>query len=198
MKALVEANPNTRKFFYSDNDNIEFVHQLPIYWSKHDDSEHTVDCKALLDCVVLDHENKTVQPADLKSIGKSVDDFPISFLQFGYYRQAAWYTLAIQDWMKNQRTDLKDYKLLPFKFIVVESNIKSTKAAVVYNCTDNDIEVGLNGGSTPEGRYYRGVNDLLRDYCWHERTNQWDMPRDLYENNGERELNVFRKNTKES
>lgn len=68
------SNPFTREYFINDYSHIELIHQFPIYFKLED-----MDCKALLDGVKIDHENKTVTPFDLKTTSKNSWDFPIAF-----------------------------------------------------------------------------------------------------------------------
>lgn len=192
MKLLILANDFTYKYFNGAEDGIEYCHQLPIYWNMEYEGT-TIDCKALLDVVYIDHNNKTIEPIDLKSIGKSVNEFDKSFLQFGYYRQAAWYTLAIAAWVKHERPYLSDYVIKPFKFIVVESKINSYNPAIIYQCSHHDIHVGMYGGYDKYDTKWPGVYELLSSYLWHEETNKWNMAKDLYDNKGVRKLDVFKK-----
>ncbi len=90
-KELILANKYIVDYFYNVDPMIELLHQVPIYFRYMDE-----DCKALLDGIRVDHANKTVQPFDLKTTGKSVYEFPQSFIQFGYYRQCAFYELAVK------------------------------------------------------------------------------------------------------
>lgn len=68
MKYLVLCNPFVYDYFMNiGNKDIELIHQLPIYFTC-----RNVECKALLDGVKINHKNKTIQPFDLKTIGKGV------------------------------------------------------------------------------------------------------------------------------
>lgn len=183
---LIAANVHTTEYFYNTDPNVELVHQVPIYFT-----HMGVECKALLDGVMINHVRKEIQPFDLKTTGMSVYSFPENFVRFGYYRQAAFYTQALLSKESPIVPLLEDgYKLLPFKFIVAETKPNSYHPAVIYNCTDNDIKVGLDGGYY-NGRRVKGVNELLQNYLWHKEHDLWDLPRELYVNNGEISLDVF-------
>jgi hypothetical protein len=149
------------------------------------------DCKALLDGILIDHENRTIEPYDLKTIGKSVYDFPISYLQFGYYRQCAFYELALLS-DKSPIKHLLDegYTLKDFIFIVVESKVSSSHPAIIFETCKKDRDVGLLGGYVGN-KYYKGINELIEDYKYHRDNDYWDLPKDLHFNSGRINLNIF-------
>lgn len=183
---LLLANPNTMKYFINEDSDIELMHQVPIYFTY-----MQVECKALLDGVMIDHAARVIQPFDLKTTGMSVYGFPDNFVRFAYFRQAAFYLEAL----KSTQSPVKDlldsgYTLKPFQFIVAETKPNSYHPAIIYNCSEKDIQVGLEGGKY-QGRPVKGVNQLIEDYRWHIETDLWDMPRELYINNGELPLDVF-------
>lgn len=60
-----------------------------------------------------------------------------------------------------------------FKFIAVENKHTSTRPAVVFNCTANDIYVGRHGGNLKgSGRRAPGYDQLIDDLKWHRQTNK--------------------------
>lgn len=185
-KGLILANSFVHKYFFPVKLGTEVMRQVPIYF------EHkNQKCKALLDGILIDHQNKTIQPYDLKTIGKSVYDFPISYLQFGYYRQCAFYELALY----SDASPIKDlldegYTMLDFMFIVVETKLSSSHPAVIYRTSKDDRLCGLDGGYRGQ-RYYKGINQLIDDYLFYTENDYWELPRELYENSGEISLNIF-------
>lgn len=190
---VIKENEYTRRFFLPEESesNIERILQLPIYFNIYE-----VECKSLLDGVIIDHTNKTIQLFDLKSTGKSVLDFPQSFVQFSYQRQAAFYDLAFNQYLQDRATwdtkDIHTYQILPFKFIVVESRAGSYSPALIYECSKNDMICGLFGGyNNQNNTRSRGIYDLIEDYRWHTANNKWLMPREAYENEGKLLLDTF-------
>lgn len=141
-KELITANEFLKCFFERCDENIEILHQLPIYFEYREEK-----CKALLDGVVIDHKHKTIQPFDLKTTGKSVYDFPLSYLQFGYYRQCAFYETALYSKESPVRSLLDEgYEMLDFVFIVVENKLSSSHPAIKFKTNAHDRKVGLEGG----------------------------------------------------
>ena len=182
----IMSNEFVRKYFTKEEEK-ELLHQVPIYFEL-----LGMECKALLDGILIDHKNKTIQPFDLKS-SRSASDFASSFLQFGYYRQAAFYNRALT--LGNSPVKLlileEDYKVLPFRFIVVDNKKSGSFPAIIYEVAPNDLVCGLYGGYTEKGRYYKGIIQLIEDYKWHLEKDYWEMPRELYENEGVKVLEVF-------
>lgn len=176
---LIKLNPWTKRYFHNfSNLTEEVLHQIPIYFEY-----MGVECKALLDGVIIDHALKTIQPWDLKSTGKSVMDFPSSYLTFGYYRQAAFYRLALESHEYLGQLISDGFKVLDYQFVVVETNPKSTRPALIYQTEPGHHTLGIYGGQIGS-RYYPGINSLIEDYKWHEQSGVWDMPREVYLNEG--------------
>lgn len=185
-KDLLIANPWTHKYFWPNSIETQLDHQVAIYFQY-----NGVDCKALLDGVLINHKDKTLQPFDLKTTGKSVNEFPHSFMEFGYYRQCAFYEQAILSEQSPYKALLdQGYQVLDYLFIVTETTPKSTRAAIIYEIDKQDRIVGLQGGYV-EGRHYPGIDSLIEDFKWHNQTQQWDLPRTLYENKGKVKLKLF-------
>ena len=74
----IRTNPATSKYFETSKD-VEILDQLAIYFPY-----NNVDCKALLDRVIINHENKTIQPIDFKTMGDQTIYFPKSLRQRRY------------------------------------------------------------------------------------------------------------------
>lgn len=185
-KESIMENDYISKFFYSQFVQHELMHQIPIYFQY-----QGLECKALLDGALIDHKEKTIQPFDLKTIGKSIYDFKDSFLRFGYYRQSAFYELAIKSKESPLFNYIKSgYKVLDFIFIVVESYKESINPAVIYVTSAKDRECGLNGG-TVNNRKWKGINRLIEEYVFYKENDLWDIPKDLLETHGRIQLDVF-------
>lgn len=185
-KELILANEFIYKYFYKTSNWHEILKQVPIYFEYMDEK-----CKALLDGILIDHEHKTIQPYDLKTTGKSVYDFPLSYLQFGYYRQCAFYELALlSDESPIKELLAQGYTLLDFIFIVAETKVSSSHPAIIYRTSSNDRQCGLYGGSTGRKKY-KGIIDLINDYKYHRDNDYWDLPRELHKESGEIQLDIF-------
>lgn len=159
------------KEYFEYNPNKEILYQVPIYFEYQD-----VKCKSLLDMIIIDNENKTIQPIDIKTIGDSIFTFQKALKYRRYDIQAAFYTLALEYYIKQNK--LEGYEILPFKFIVCSTtNLK--EPAAVYTCTENTLFTGRYG-KNPEVifnpvdnieyvnlNYVKGFEELLEDYKWY-------------------------------
>lgn len=170
----IGTNQYTSKYFQESSDDISVIKQLPIEFEL-----KGVECKALLDIVYIDHNNKTITPIDLKTIGESVKNFPESLRKRGYQIQVAWYVEALYQWKKNN--ELKDYKILDFKFIVVSTT--EDEEPVIFTCDETLRYIGRFGrdvlylkgeieGYDEMKTYHRlnkikGYEDLLDDYLYY-------------------------------
>lgn len=195
MKELILSNEFTHRYFVSFDENVEIISQVPIYFDYMD-----LECKGLLDGILINHREKTIQPYDLKSTGKSVYEFEKWLPIYGYHRQAAFYSIGLREWISEKAAkaraigtpNLGDYEVLPFKFIVVESKLSSKTPAIIYEMSDDDMLAGLEGG-IPKGhkRHIKGINELIEDYKWHKENDKWLLRREFYEADGVKQTNIF-------
>jgi hypothetical protein len=145
----------------------EYLYQLPIVWQYVYSSDLTpISCKSLLDIVVIDHEAKTIKGVDLKTTGGQLSYFTSSFLKFRYDFQAGFYTLALNYYIHQSRTELKDYKILPFEFLVVETNGYTLPKRFV--CTEDIIVNAMEGFTTKSGYEYMGIKQAFDDLRWYQ------------------------------
>ena len=186
----IRTNPTTSKYFETSKD-IEILDQLAIYFTY-----NNVECKALLDRVIIDHKNKTIQPIDFKTMGDQTIYFPKSLRQRRYDIQAAFYTEALKS-----KKVYETYKILPFKFIV-ESTVNPGNP-LVFNCSSELLDIGKYGRlpyrfcdkpyiSTEYITYMKfdeikGFHQLIEDYKWYME-NEFEKSRKIVEAQGEFQL----------
>lgn len=184
--SLVMDSPYAFSYFQRNKIHEELLHQVPIYFTLKDH-----EFKALLDGIKIDHQEKTIEPFDLKTIGKSVYEFPLNYILYGYYTQAALYEYAL----KTKESPVYDllqegYTLKDFIFIVAETKTSSFNPALIYTTSKEEREAGFTGGNF-NNKYHKGIYQLLEDYLWHVETDQWIYPREIYQNEGRIPLKVF-------
>lgn len=111
----LKTSEATKWYFQMDNpfEDIERLYQLKFKATIDD-----IDYKCMADLIVIDHKAKTIQPVDLKTSSKKEWDFFKSFIDWRYDIQSRLYWRIIS---LNMRKDsyFKNFKLLPYKFIVV-------------------------------------------------------------------------------
>ena len=185
------TNPTTSKYFETSKD-VEILDQLAIYFSYCD-----IDCKALLDRIIVDHKNKTIQPIDFKTMGDQTIYFPKSLRQRRYDIQAAFYTEALKS-----KKVYETYEILPFKFIVESTTNPGNP--LVFTCDEELLKIGkfgresfrLKGVSSIKliDMYYgktdevKGFNQLIEDYKWYLE-NGFEKKREIVEAQGEFQIN---------
>ena len=135
--ASIKNHKFTREYFRKAGSELEIVYQLPIFFN-----HKTLDCKALLDMVIFNHSDKTIQPIDIKTTSGRTVHFPTSFRKYRYDIQAAWYTLALE-YYKNSNIFYFDYTILPFKFIVESTT--DIGRPLVFTCSKEALYTGRYG-----------------------------------------------------
>lgn len=183
---LIRCSPFAASYFTKSKTWEELLHQVPIYFTLEGE-----EFKALLDGIRVDHKEKTIEPFDLKTIGKSVYDFKNNYLNYGYYTQAALYDYAIrQEGSPVLELIREGYAVKDFTFVVVETKISSTNPAIIFTTDEKERHAGLYGGYC-EGKKYKGILELLEDYRWHVAQDQWVYPREVFQNEGKIPINCF-------
>jgi hypothetical protein len=175
-------NPYTAKYF-EDSKDVDIYYQLPLHF-KYECDGNIIDCKALLDMVIINHRDKTIQPIDIKTMGDYTINFPISFFRRRYDIQAAFYTEAAMS--SNRLNKYSNYKMLLFKFIV-ESTIEQGNP-LVYTCTYDVLDRGKYGTPSQkiDGHILRGREGFvhaLKLYNWHLK-NGFEQDKVVVENEG--------------
>ena len=116
----------------------------------------------------------TIEPIDLKTTGKSEEEFEKSFMDWNYWIQASMYSCILQTIMQ-ESDEYKNYTLLPFKFLKKKKNNLSPLVWMVsFEYLRNDI-IQIFGLTWV---------DLLEDAYWHLQNGKFDYSRKSYENNG--------------
>lgn len=185
-KALDIANSFLNSEFLKDyfraREGVEILTALPIYWVYDD-----IDCKSLLDLVLINHNNKTISLNDLKTTSDYTKDFKYSIKKYRYDFQAAFYFEAVKWWIKNVRTDLKKYEILPEFNFIVESTT-STGSPLIYRLSKDTIDKGKNGDMyyDAKGKLQEelGFANVFDDLKWHYVSDIWTYTRREYENKG--------------
>jgi hypothetical protein len=181
-------NRFTESYFRSSAQK-HIYYQLPIYFEL-----NNVQCKALLDMVIVDHVEKEITLIDIKTIGDYTKNFDYQCLRRRYDIQIAWYMKAILHWAKINH--FGDYNLNFPKFIVASS----TKVcdSIVFNCTSSFLNVGAFGtlkyqdykvnAEEEEMQFVEstmyGYTQLLEMYKWHEE-NGWNYDYEIEMKKGE-------------
>lgn len=151
----------------TDQPGIECHNEFHINWEA---EKQGVSCKSLLDRVKIDHANKKITLIDLKTTA-DVYNFKHSVEEYDYYRQIAFYILALTWYMKDQGYDIEDYDIEAY-IVAIQSN--GNNEVRVFNML-NEQELLARKDL---------IADALTEISYHYQTGNWDHTREYYENNG--------------
>lgn len=155
----------------TDQPGIECHNEFHINWEA---EKQGVSCKSLLDRVKIDHANKKITLIDLKTTA-DVYNFKHSVEEYDYYRQIAFYILALTWYMKDQGYDIEDYDIEAY-IVAIQSN--GNNEVRVFNML-NEQELLARKDL---------IADALTEISYHYQTGNWDHTREYYENNGTESL----------
>lgn len=150
---------------------IECHNEFHINWEA---EKQQVMCKSLLDRVKIDHAERKIVLIDLKTTA-DVYNFKHSVEEYDYYRQIAFYILALTWYMKEEGYDIEDYDLEAY-IIAIQSN--GNNEIRVFNML-NEQELLARKDL---------ISEALTEISYHYQTGNWDHTREYYENNGTEEL----------
>jgi len=160
----------SNKLLFSESaDKVEAFNEKEVYFKQHD-----VDCKSKLDRIIVDHNNKTVTIADLKTTSNQVygeciplktdtgflmrdwhvTGFMYSCLQYSYYRQLAFYIEAV-------KAEYPDYKVEAF---IVAVDTKGSYDVAVYQLPKEWLTEGN-----------KEIKYLLSELKHYRETNNWSV-----------------------
>ena len=177
LKAHKLANKLLFEYDYGvfEDDSLLVNNELPIYWDFMLDEETTLNCKSLIDRLIIDHRNKLIKLIDLKTT-LSLNKFYDSFVEFGYHRQLAFYWLAIA-WMFQQdfpEADFWEYQKQTYIVAVEKSAYSECR---VYTITDKLLDEGLGE-----------ILQLSHEIAWHLENDLWDHTKSYYNGDGAEQL----------
>jgi hypothetical protein len=136
----------------------------PIYYNN-----SPLKCKSLIDRLIVDTKNKKVTIVDLKTTS-TLGDFSDAIDVRNYYRQLAYYRLAVQ----HSKFVPDDYE--------IDSYIVAVNTQEPFECRVYKL---------PEAEYQKQVaeiNNTMKAISWHWFTNKWDYSRTYYEGDGTENL----------
>jgi len=153
------THPYTAQYFNHQADHIHIFYQVPIYFEC-----MNVDCKCLLDVVIVNTKANTIQPIDFKTTGDNPIMFPKSVGRFGYNFQASFYTeglkalvlgFGVESIPELMAVTNSDTEILPFKFMVESTEHKVNKiteevtyyqgSPLMYTLSSGQIDLGKYG-----------------------------------------------------
>lgn len=158
---VIKANDNVRALLQLDkiqeDDEIEVYNELIVSMS---DKNLPFGFKGILDNVVVDHNSKTLFINDLKTSGKSIQDFPESVDYYKYWIQGTIYVmLASEKFLK----DKQDWNV-QLTFIVIDKY----NQVYPYQVSSESLN-----------KWKIDFEKIVTQIRWHYDNKQYDLPYDL-------------------
>lgn len=171
IKANLEEHKKANELLWHLSEDYECHNEFHINWEWKD-----VHCKSLLDRVCFNFKEKKVILIDLKTT-PNVYSFKHSVEEFDYYRQLAYYVMAIfwyLEHVKNVNPDEFDLEI----YIIAIGKDKDNQVRVFNMKNDSELE---NRGKI--------IAENLKRISYHVSSNNWKFNREYYEEDGIEELN---------
>lgn len=135
--------------------------------------------KSMMDKIVVDHNERTIQVYDLKCVWAVENFYEEYYLYRRSYIQAYLYWKAAQ--YKYAQEEYHGYRVEYPKFIVCDST--NYFNPLIYTMTDADMDDAYDGFEH-KGRVYPGVKSLIQNLEWAIANDTWNISKENYINNG--------------
>lgn len=173
IKANIEKHKKANNLL-ADNPEVESHNEFHINW-EYKKNNVIVPCKSLLDRVVIDYINKKIIIIDLKTTS-NVYNFKHSVEEFDYYRQIAFYMLAIMWYLLDLGiNDAEDFDVEAY-IIAIQTN-KNYEVRVFDMLNEQELVDRKNL-----------ISKSLSEISYHYQTGNWDHTREYYEGDGTEKL----------
>lgn len=140
--------------------------------------------KGMLDRIIINHKDKTIRPYDLKTGGKPALEFENSFFYWRYDLQALLYHVIC---LRLKKKFFPDYNIEDFKFIYIG---RFEKKPLIWKVNNKMLNASLEG-FTRNGRKYKGLLELIKDYDWYVLNSfTVEYPEQVYRNYGEMKIDT--------
>lgn len=117
--AALKSNKNTEFLF---RDNNPFDNDIKRYYQlKFKTTIENTEFKCMFDLIMVNYKTKEIIPIDLKTLSLKEWDFPTNFKKYHYWIQAKLYVKILKTIIE-QDDYFKDFKILPFKFVVINKD----------------------------------------------------------------------------
>jgi hypothetical protein len=161
---ILKSNKDVRALLQLDkteeDDHIEVFNELYI---KIDHEQLPFGLHGFLDNVVIDRESKTIFVNDLKTTGKSIQDFPEAVEYYKYWIQAVIYLVLAAEKFLKELPDRHEWKI-QVTFIVID------KYNLVYPFQVSDESMS---------EWKENFREVLIKATWHYDNKKYDLPYDL-------------------
>lgn len=175
IKKNIQEHKKANELLFEFPDTFEVHNEFHINWEYPNASEFgDLSCKSLLDRVMIDTKNKKIILIDIKTTA-NVYDFKHSVEEFDYYRQLAYYWLAIHWYLKHERDiDFEDYT---YETYIIAIQNHDGYEVRVFKMDLESIENRLNT-----------IDYAIKRIAWHKNNSLWDHMKEYYETDGSEDL----------
>ena len=162
---ILKSNSDVRALLQLDkseeDSHIKTFNELPL---KVENDKLPFGLHGVLDNVVVDKLGKVIFINDLKTSGKSIQDFPDSVEYYKYWMQAVIYSILVSENFIKGRPDAEEWKI-QITFIVID------KYNLVY-----PFQVSEETLSKWKSIFY---DEVIKKALWHYTSKRYDLPYDL-------------------
>ena len=163
--AAVEAlrtSPATKWYFAPDDPFDDSIERL--YQGKFRATFDGLEYSCMADLIICDHKNKIIYPCDLKTSSHMEYEFYKSFLDWSYSIQAGEYAAILKANLEKDEY-FKDFKIMPYRFIVVNKNsLNPLVWEWPYTFCDTEVIVKTSKGYPIKLRNFRTIGKELSHY----------------------------------
>jgi hypothetical protein len=157
--------------FNEDLDTRTFLNEFVIFWEH---PSYKLPCKSMIDRMIIDHENKVVSLIDLKT-ANTFKDFKERCNEFGYFRQMAFYWMAINWYFVNElKLNFDEYT--KETYIVALKTVDDPEVKV-FKITEQQLKDG-----------WLDLTEQMSLLAWHWENNKWEYTRSYYIGDGDEKL----------
>lgn len=171
IKKNMEDHKKANELLFKYPETFEVHNEFHINWEYPNASTlGDLQCKSLLDRVMIDHTNKKIILVDIKTTA-DVYNFKHSIEEFDYCRQLAYYWLAIHWYFKNElKLNIEEYEYETY-IIAVQSH------------DGYEVRVFKFNPKTVEERLV-AIDYAIKRIAWHKDNNLWDHMKEYYDEDG--------------
>jgi hypothetical protein len=156
---VLRANQTIRALLQLDKDDDQSIEVYNELFIKAEPSQQTFGFHGMLDNVVIDHNTKTIFINDLKTLGKSIQDFPDSVEYYRYWIQAIIYMQLV----KHHFSEFADYDF-QITFVVIDKY----NQVYPYQVSQETLE-----------KWKTSFDEVITKVVWHYDNKRYDLPYEL-------------------
>lgn len=176
------------RIYFDGADGIEIFYQF-----KFIREINGVKVKGMLDCLLVDHQEKVIYPVDLKTGESPATMFNEVILLHKYYLQAGLYRQAIQS-IVDEDPDLDGYTVANFEFVYLSKT--NLYKPLIWVVPEELHQASFDGFTDRFGFEHKGLNELIQSYADCKNGMYCEYTKEVFENDGRIMLNNLIQSTK--